>query len=110
MEREQLIIRTIANVFEVDETFATNGSMKRKHVFPRKVLISVLTRYGKMSVKKASMFCGYKSHATAILHLKDISTLCFQFDSFDLQYKTVCDEAEKVYKTTGDEGTSCVAS
>lgn len=110
MGREQHIIRTIAKVFEVEDNFLDNNSRTRKYVYPKKVLMAILTRYGNMSMKSASKFCGYKSHATAIYHVRDVDPLCFQFEPFDYQYKKVCDEAKKIYKTVSDEGTTCVVS
>jgi len=97
MGREQHIIRKIAEVFDIEENFLSNRSMKRVYVYPRKVLLSMLVKYGNMSINSASKYCGYKSHATGIYHLRDIDPLCFQFELFNHKYKLVCDESEKVY-------------
>lgn len=98
MQREQHIVRTIASVFHVEENFLENRSRTRKYVYPKKVLMAILTRHGGMSVKKASKYCGYKSHATAIFHIRDVDPLCFQFKPFEDQYKMVREEAIKTYQ------------
>lgn len=108
MERERDIIRVIAKVFNVEDNFLDNKSRCRTYTIPKKVLMAILTRYGSMSTKKVSEFCGYKSHATAIYHIRDVDPLCFQFESFDYKYKKICNEAKKIYQIDGDQRTDCM--
>ena len=89
MEKRQRITRFIAKEFNVEDDFLRNKSRSRAYMYPKKVLMHVLYNIELMSMHEIAMYCGHKNHTTAMFHMRDITPLCRQFDSFNYQFNKI---------------------
>jgi chromosomal replication initiation ATPase DnaA len=103
MEKRQRITKFIAKEFNVEDDFLRNKSRSRAYVYPKKVLMHVLYNIEVMSMHDIAMHCGYKNHTTALFHMRDITPLCRQFDSFNYQFNKIINEAKRIYTSDGDD-------
>ncbi len=103
MEKRQRITRFIAKEFNVEDDFLLNKSRSRAYMYPKKVLMHVLYNIELMSMHEIAMYCGHKNHTTAMFHMRDITPLCRQFDSFNYQFNKIINEAKRIYTSDGDD-------
>lgn len=91
---EKLLAMYCAKQYGVSEDFVLNPLRKPEIVYPKKVMMYVLRKYGKMKLKDIMAVFGYTNHCTIIHHLQDVDGLL----SYDEEFRLVIKNAMKFYK------------